>query len=176
VRTLRLLMLVSVLLMAAALHANETSVCKALSAADLEHTQNAKLLLVKPLQRDDGKLTTASCYFRMDPDSESVSLEIISRSKGDSIDPREFWKSHFSEAREQDEQENEAREHHRPPEKIDNLGDEAYWVDTGRDGALYVLNGGKIIRLSLGGKTPQTEKKQRAVQLSTLLLSNSGQH
>jgi hypothetical protein len=167
---LRLSVLTLMLAVATALQAGEPMVCKALPTVELERAQKAKLLVVKPLERDNGKLTTASCYFRMDPDSQSVSLEIMSRSKGDSIDPREFWESHFNEASEQKEQVNDLKEHRHPPEKIDHLGDEAYWVDTGRDGALYVLNAGKIIRLSLGGKTPQAEKKQHAVRLAKLIV------
>src|SRR4051812_31670893 len=107
---LRVSVLTMMLVVATALHAGEPSVCKALPAIELERTQNAKLLVVKPLERDNGKLTTASCYFRMDPDSQSVSLEIMSRSKGDSIDPREFWKSHFNDASEHEQQEYEVKE------------------------------------------------------------------
>lgn len=172
-RRMRSLILCTLIINAAMfIYAAEPGICKTFSAGDLEQIQGAKLRLVKPPEHD-GKLTVASCYFRMDPDAKSVSLEIISRSKGDAMDPREFWRSRFDKSREEDEGEAESTERRRPPEKIDNLGDEAYWFDTGRDGALYVLRGGKIIRLSLGGATPRDRKKKQAEQLARVIVTRS---
>src|SRR5438270_13557473 len=94
---MRVLVLGLAVLASSALHAAEPIICKASPASQLETVQNAKLLLAKATEHDDGKLTTSACYFRMDPDALSVSLEIMSRSKGDSIDPRQFWRSRFDE-------------------------------------------------------------------------------
>src|SRR3954471_2314880 len=119
-------------LASSAVHAAEPNICKAIPASQLERVQKAKLLIAKPTEHDDGKLTTSACYFRMDPDALSVSLEIMSRSKGDSIDPREFWESRFREREVENGKELSENEEKRvPPEKLNGLGDDAYWVDTG---------------------------------------------
>ena len=38
-----------------------------------------------------------------------------------------------------------------PPEKIDGVGEEAYWSGTRFGGALYVLKKNFIVRVSVGG-------------------------
>jgi hypothetical protein len=112
-------------------------------------------------------------------DSPSVSPQVISRSGKNRIDPREFWKKKFHEAKDDkdadeeektDKEQGEERERKRPPVPVPGLGDEAYWVDTGRDGALYVLSGDRIVRLSVGGAAAQDAKRATATRLARTAL------
>lgn len=180
-RLLKVAVSVLTLFIGLTLSAAENDACSVLPTARLESAQKAKFVSTKAGHHDDGRLTTSSCYYRMDPEALSVSLQVLSHSKGDTIDLHEFWESRFAEdagergkeASEKQERREERREKERdgeeekqrPPQKIVGLGEEAFWVDTGRDGALYVINGPKIYRLSLGGSAPQDEKKQRAIAL-----------
>ena len=160
---------------------SDNSACSRISSDVLAKLQVAQFVDTKPTSHDDGHFRTSTCYYRMNPDYQSVSLEIISHSRSGHDDPSELWNRKFhaektdenSEAREKkdgDREEAEENEHHKPPEHVDGVGDDAYWVDTGRDGALYVLKGDEIFRLSLGGRTPQQEKRTRAVTIANSAL------
>jgi hypothetical protein len=153
--------------------------CSLLSAATLEQTQGAKFSASQRTVRDDGKFTTSQCFYRLLPESNSVSLQVLSHSAKDAIHPREFWRKKFhlskqEEAEEKEkpdaEREEKELEHRRPPQHVPGIGDEAYWVDTGRDGALYALAGDQIVRLSLGGKASYTEKLKKATALGKLVI------
>jgi hypothetical protein len=104
-----------------------------------------------------------------------VSLQVISHSPSDRLAIREYWKEKFesqsrtAEKREAAEErqvsELEEKEGSKPPRAVGNLGDEAYWVDTGRDGALYTLKGDYILRCSVGGKADQDKKLANCTKL-----------
>jgi hypothetical protein len=149
--------------------------------------QRAHFVSSKPTAHDDGRLETATCYYKLEPEYQSVSLEVISRSKTGVGSPPEFWRERFrGDTQEQDFDRDETAsnkksaedegvaeaEHRKRPEHVEDVGDDAYWVNTGRDGALYVLNGERIIRLSLGGRTPQEEKKVRAIEIANSALKS----
>ncbi len=153
--------------------------CDLLPASAIEASQGGKVIQTKPSIHDDGQLTSASCYFQLAPDSQSVSLEVLSHSKNDALDPVAFWHSKFDRTEKEnddtdrDKEGEKEAEHQRPPERVSGIGEDAYWVDTGRDGALYVLRSGTIVRLSLGGKGSREEKKTRTVEVAKQL-RNSG--
>lgn len=186
-RLLKVAVTVLVIPMGLTLSAAENDACSALPTTKLEGAQKAKFVSTKSSHHDDGRLTTSSCYYRMDPEALSASLQVLSHSKGDTIDLHEFWESRFAEDAGEREKKEAGEEHERreskekeregedekqkPPQKVAGLGEEAFWVDTGRDGALYVISGSKIYRLSLGGSAPQEEKKERAVTLIRTVLN-----
>jgi hypothetical protein len=148
--------------------------CSLLNSTDIERVQNARLITAKSTEHDDGRLTSRSCYFKMAPESSSVSLQILVRAKGDSVDLEKFWESRFGKDADDKEETEEAKEHRNPPEPVAGIGKEAYWVDTGRDGALYVLNDAEIIRLSLGGRSARADKRLKCVELLKHLQQRSG--
>jgi len=125
---------------------------------------------------DDGRFHVATCYYKLQPEAQSVSLEIIAPSKSGASSPATLWREKFrSDDRRRGSHDVRVdgevdAEKDSQPVHIDNLGDDAFWVNTGRDGALYLLSGNKIIRLSLGGKAAQNEKKARAIQITGSLL------
>jgi hypothetical protein len=151
-----------------------------ISADMIAKAQGARFVSTKAMAHDDGHFRTATCYYRLLPEHDSVSLEIISRSQNGAVSPRELWKQKFqvdtdqqrsivggpkSQKEEVDREDMNEAENLSPPERVFDVGDEAFWVDTGRDGALYVLGGERIIRVSLGGRALRSEKRVRAIQL-----------
>jgi hypothetical protein len=171
--------------------ASADSTCSWISTDLIAKAQGADFVTAKSSEHDDGRFRTATCYYKLRPEYQSVSLEVISHSKTGAGNPPELWREKFrgnvkaadpdsgAEAKGKEdglsEKAGEA-EHQKKPEHVEGVGDDAYWVDTGRDGALYVLQGERIIRLSLGGRTPQYNKKSRAIEIAGSMLKgkNSG--
>ena len=53
-----------------------------------------------------------------------------------------------------------------PPELVKGVGEEAYSVGTAKFGALYVLKGNKILRISVGGAHSQPERIEKMKSLA----------
>src|SRR5258706_2222814 len=153
-------------------------VCDLLSTTSLEQAQNGKFFAAHPTSHDDGSFTSSLCFYKLQPESRSVSLEVISHSAKDHFSPREFWRKKFHPSEEEATEKENAfestesaresaeRKNKRPPQHLAGIGEDAFWVDTGRDGALYVLAGDSILRLSLGGRDPQSVKAKKASALA----------
>lgn len=162
----------AVLLLSLSAMASTLDPCSLISSQSLERSQNAKFYAAQPHSHDAGSFTASQCFFKLLPESSSVSLQLLTRSVKDRLNPREFWRHKFHPTKPEeaadkgDEAEAQGSKHQKPPQHIAGIGDDAFWVDTGRGGALYVLIGDQILRLSLGGKATQAEKTQRATLLA----------
>lgn len=162
----------------------DSGVCRLLPDTVIARTQGSKPVTTRATSSDTGKLQSSQCFFELAPFTQSVSLQVISHSGKDQIDVRNFWNTRFHGKKtdadgDEDRDEakagrNESEEHERqkPPVAVKGLGDEAFWVDTGRDGALYALSGEHIVRLSLGGNLPRARKMANATVLARAVLSN----
>ena len=97
--------------------------------------------------------------------------------------PVEYWKTTFGrfsgkegandEAKEKAEREkqgvkksDEEEEKVTPPEKIEGLGEEAFWAGNRFGGALYVLEKNYILRISVGGPGDPSAKLARSKALA----------
>ena len=156
-----------------------SDVCRLLSTTSIERAQGGSFASSKPTLHDDGNLTTAQCFYELKPSSRSVSLQLIARRAKDGLDPAQLWNNKFhgkksgSDGDEQDVEEGKSKERRKPPERLEGIGDEAFWVDTGRDSALYVLFDSKLLRLSLGGDAKQADKRKNAISLAQEVIKNS---
>lgn len=57
-----------------------------------------------------------------------------------------------------------------PPERIDGLGDSAYWMNNPVGGVLYVLKGDRFVRISIGGPDKQAVKLEKSKALAAVAL------
>ena len=57
-----------------------------------------------------------------------------------------------------------------PPERIKGVGEEAYSVGNAKIGALYVIKGEKIVRISIGGSQNQPERIQKMKTLAQYVI------
>ena len=169
-----LLLLLAVMAVSAAA---QTDVCKLVPDAVIAKAQGSKPVAARATSSDTSKLHSSQCFYELSPFAQSVSLQVISRSGKDRIDVREFWKSRFhagktdddeEKSREVKERRGESEERERPGlmMAVKGVGEEAYWVDTGRDGALYALAGEHIVRISIGGSLAREQKIARASTLA----------
>lgn len=128
--------------------------CQVLSARDVAAVQGTRPKSTKLKETGDRKMQVSQCFFALPRLSDSVSVDLI---RGDT---RTFWKKHFGEIR--------AARHEREPQslRVDGVGDQAVWSGNRLAGALYVMKGETIVRVSVGGNLPQEQKIERAKKLA----------
>jgi hypothetical protein len=147
----------------------------------------------KPSTRADGGFMISQCLFTLPTSTNSISLLVAQ--KGESAgarDPKEFWQETFHRADEEAKEKEKAKAKEKDkdkdrdqtktqggseeeekaalPDKIDGVGDEAYWTGNRVGGALYALKGNIYIRVSVGGPGDQAAKIKKAKALAQIIL------
>jgi hypothetical protein len=149
-----------------------TDVCKLLTTAEIEAVQGEPVEQTKLNARTSGGLLISDCLFRTTTPSKSVSVELVTRDPKASatLTPQEYWRKQFAAAA--SEKEAEAPEARETPEarRIAGIGQEAYWVGTPIAGALYVLQGGRFLRISVGGVRDEKTRIERSKSLALAAL------
>lgn len=150
-------------------------VCSLLSANEVAAIQGSPVKQSKSNISGDGKFLTRQCFYEANDFNRSVNLALTSRdpSSGTPLSPGALWKERFASyrtgARKEEKEEKpratvgeEEGERHDPPQKVEGLGDDAFWM--GPD-ALYVLHGDVFLRLSVGGNDSPDVKLRNATDL-----------
>ena len=106
----------------------------------------------------DGALAVSQCFYRLPRFESSISLTVL---RGSPADVRAYWKSHFPRESKRDEEGEEHELRH-----VRRVGDEAVWSGNRMAGALYVLRGAAIVRISVGGAGSVDEKIAKARTLA----------
>jgi hypothetical protein len=115
----------------------------------------------------------------------AVSLAVLQPNLRSSTgtEAREYWENTLRrraersagetqrEDRDQKSERGEKEEKKNPPKKVDGVGDEAYWSGNRFGGALYVLKGSVILRISIGGPDDQETKITKSKSLAEKALS-----
>lgn len=135
-----------------------------------------------------GQLFTSQVFFAASEPNKSVSLSLVRDYPGAESKraAKKFWHETFDryaspEAEREEEEKKKANaaateskegkpgeeeERHTPPQRVEGLGDEAYWTPNNAGSALYVLKGDAFIRLSVGGTDSQEIKLQKSKALA----------
>lgn len=155
--------------------------CKLLTADEIKTIQGDTLKDITPTAPRGGTFIINQCFYATSQFVNSVSVTVTQQSSESGAENiREFWKQRFwgtgSHDRErQKETDNKAKaleeEEGAPPERVNGLGDEAYSVGNAKSGALYVLKGNKILRISVGGSHSQPERIQKMKSLAQYAVS-----
>jgi hypothetical protein len=58
----------------------------------------------------------------------------------------------------------------RKPQKVEGVGEEAFWLGNAKSGGLHVLTGNRYIRVSVGGQEEIPAKIEKCSKLSHLVL------
>ena len=145
--------------------------CALLTSKEIETIQGEPLKETKPNVTSAGGFAVSQCYFALPTSSNSISLMIMQKGDGaDSRDPKQFWQETFHRQREKDKPPAEGVEKPAGPQKLTDLGDEAFWLGTRVGGELYVLKGGNYIRISVGGGTDYATKLKKSKDLALMVL------
>ena len=147
--------------------------CGLLRSSDFQRVQGEQLKDVKPTDRVENGLHVAQCFYSLATSSKSVALTLMMRDSGpNGRDPREFWnetfhreKGHSAEKEPDSEEEREAA-----VEAIRGVGDEAFWSGNRFGGALYILKGNTLVRLSIGGADNQETRIEKSKALAQTVL------
>jgi len=151
--------------------ANVIDACSLLTSKEIESIQGAPIQEAKPSANSQGGLTVSQCYFLLPTAAESIVLTMTQRASGaDARDPKQLWEETFHHDNDKAEAVREEGRKSPPPEKIADLGDEAFWTPLAFGGALYALKGNTQIRISVGGPGNQAAKIQKSKALAEIVL------
>jgi hypothetical protein len=151
--------------------------CKLLTDEEIKTIQRDTLKNTTLTTPGDGTFIISQCFYATSQFVNSISLTVTQQSANAGAENlREFWKQRFKSEDNHDkerdrERDNKAKaseeeEEGAPPERVKGVGDEAYSVGNAKSGALYVLKGDKILRISVGGAHSQPERIQKMKRLA----------
>jgi len=175
---------------------SKIDVCNLLTSDDLKEVQGESFKEAQRSDRLDGEFIVAQCYYALPTTVNSVVVSVTSaKDETAARSAKAFWEQTFSKyddeeregkvdrdkekkrerepdkAREPREREAEGEEKEAsPPERVKELGDEAFWVGSPIGGALYVLKSDLIFRLSVGGAGDQKAKLNKSKALAQKIL------
>src|ERR1700730_19226744 len=137
----------------------KTDACSLLTSKEIESVQGEALKEPKSSGQTGGALAVSQCYFGLPTSSNSISLTLMQKSDSpDARDPKEFWKQTFHGEKNEEKGREEEERKPTPPEKIEGVGDEAFWLGNRVGGQLYVLKGDSFFRISVGGAGDKAAK------------------
>ena len=160
----------------------KVDVCNLLTSDDLKQVQGEPLKETQRSDRQDGEFIVAQCYYALPTTVNSVVLNVTTAKEGAGArDPKSFWKETFGRKDEKgSERERDRNEKGKPkggeeeesvaPEKIGDLGDDAYWIASRVGGALYVLKKDVFFRISVGGAGDAKTKLNKSKTLAQRVL------
>lgn len=149
--------------------------CQLLTARDIASVQGQEFKTAKLTDTNANGLRVSQCFYALPSFTSSVSLDVM---RGNTT---AFWRGHFANARAMNDDDDgdrdrtvamknapsrEAEEEHESAAlKVTGIGDAAVWSGNRIAGALYVLKGDTIVRVSVGGAGSQEEKIERSKKL-----------
>jgi hypothetical protein len=154
--------------------------------SEVEAVQGEKVTGAKPSSQSDGNFLVSQCYYVAASPAKSVVLSVYRADPNNPAgrQPKDFWGERFAEAGggkgrdaekknaggRREGQGGEEKEESAPPQPVEGLGDEAYWLENRMGGALYVLKDNAFLRISVGGPgdTPDRIKKSKALAQKAL--------
>ena len=145
--------------------------CALLTKQEIETVQGSPITETKTTDQSGQGFRVSQCYFGAEQTSKSVSLVVTQSDPDQPVKrtPKDYWRDTFAKhaVRTERDRESEEREpESATPEKIEGLGDDAYWLGNRVGGALYAIKNKAFIRLSLGGPDDQKTKIDKSKTLA----------
>jgi hypothetical protein len=138
--------------------------CALLTTEDIEAVQGEAFKNTKASEKSAGGLSVEQCYFALPTAANSIVLTVTRKAEGGS-DPSQSWNDMFHRDKASEKKE-EGEEGGKEAQKIEGLGDEAFWTGTRVGGALFVLKGDVYLRISVGGAGDQAQKIEKSKALA----------
>jgi hypothetical protein len=140
--------------------------CTLLTKEEAAAVQGEPFKATKGDRKSGAGLTVSQCYFELPTTVNSIVLTVTQKTDGPGgRDPSQSWQEIFHREKERKKEGEEAE-----PQKIEGIGDEAFWTGTRVGGALYVLKGNCYIRISVGGAGDQAQKIEKSKALAESVL------
>jgi hypothetical protein len=144
-----LAMLGAILLLGITTSAPPRNACELLTPRDVRSVQGEAFQSTKLTESNERGLSMSQCFYVLPSFARSVSIDVM---RGKTLD---FWREHFAEG---------------DAQAIRGLGDAAVWSGNATAGALYVLRGDTVLRVSVGGSGTADEKIARSKKLAARAL------
>ena len=155
--------------------------CSLLTSDEVKSVQGEAVQSTKPSTNTGPDFIVSQCYFTTATPVNSVVVTITQKGTGGGRSLKEFWKETFGEKNESEEarekrekrEKKGEREEEREgpkPERVDGLGDEAFWTGGRFGGALYILRNDFHIRISVGGADDLPTKLKKSKELAAIIL------
>jgi hypothetical protein len=148
--------------------------CGLLTKEETQAVQGEPFKSTKASQGPGLGLRISQCYFELPTPVNSVVLTVTRKADGPTArDPRESWHELFygEHPREREkEREKEKEGEEKGPQKVEGVGDDAFWSGSRVGGALYVLKGESYFRISVGGAGDQAQKLEKSKTLAAFVL------
>jgi hypothetical protein len=168
-------------IVSAATTTSPRNACQLLTPREVARVQGEAFQSTKLTESSERGLSISQCFYTLPSYAKSVSVDIM---RGKAVD---FWKQHFAEIRQErdDERESEAKKESEHAAKLERdaksepesearpvrgVGDAAVWSGNRMAGALYVLRGDTVLRVSVGGPGTADEKIERSKKLAAKAL------
>jgi len=145
---------------------------KLLTSSEIESATGEPAKQAVTSARTEAGFAISQCYFQTATPAKSVVITVTSRGPGpDAKEPRQFWADKFHGEGSEEKDSEEVQRRQIPPEKVEGVGDEAYWVESGSTGALYAIQANRFIRVAVGGSDDKAIRIEKATRLAQLLLN-----
>jgi len=162
----------------------EFDVCALITKQEIETIQRSHIKETKSSVRSDAGFRVSQCLYTAEDFSKSVSLAVTQRDPASfgKLSVNDFWKETFGRFTDEEKKSNSDKEERKkpreqarregeekafiPPEKIDGIGDDAFWSPNPVGGAIYVLKKDVFIRLSIGGHDNEEGKLDKSKALA----------
>lgn len=149
----------------------QEDVCALLAADDIRAVQGSALKDQKSSTEQLPGLRVEQCFFAAADFPRSVSLTVITRAEGAPAGAvRAYWDRTFRAAPKPPPTSGRVPRKKDPPRVVEAAGEEAFWTGDPRSGALYVLDGDAVLRISVGGVPDEDERLRRSVRLAKTAL------
>jgi hypothetical protein len=135
--------------------------CQVLTPRDIGRVQHAKLVNTKLTETSTSGIDVSQCFYQMPHFTDSITVDLI-RGKA-----REFWEKHFGDVRTVSD---EVEERESQSTSVSGVGEKAVWSGNRMAGALYILNGDTIVRISVGGAGSTEQKIEKAKKLGAKVI------
>jgi hypothetical protein len=157
--------------------------CSLITNEEVSAIQGATIINAQSSETLAGNYLVSQCYYASKEPNMSVSFALSESAPDDRARThvREYWEQTFGRFGKEGEKEEEneqtkgrEREEERealPPKAIEGVGEKAFWAGNRFGGALYVLQKGFILRISVGGPDKEEIKINKSKALAEKAIS-----
>ena len=145
--------------------------CGLLTKEEIQAVQGEPFKSTKASEGPGPGLKVSQCYFELPTPVNSVVLTVTRKADGAGArDPRESWRELFYSERPREKEKEKEGGEEKGPQKVEGVGEEAFWSGSRVGGALYVLKDNCYIRISVGGAGDQAQKLEKSKTLAASVL------
>lgn len=147
--------------------------CALLTSQEIESVQGEPLKETKGTGKSGPDFAVSQCYFGLPTASNSIIITVTHKGNGPTaLDPKQFWNEKINPSTASKKEGEEREEKKRVlPEKVEALGDDAFWTGNRVGGDLYVLKGDCYFRISVGGAGDHNAKLNKSKALAAKVLN-----